>query len=194
MCLLAFSCSVLSGQIADKAEDISPLLIGEKVPDSEILSLNGQKTSLIEIAQKQKAVVIFYRGGWCPYCNTHLAEIGMSEAEILKEGYQIIAISPDAISQLKNTVDKGKLNYNLYSDASGALTQTMGLAFKAPERYGQMLSNYSESQNPGILPVPSVFVLDTEGTILFEYISPNYKQRMSADLLLAVLRDANKKY
>jgi hypothetical protein len=32
-----------------------------------------------------------------------------------------------------------------------------------------------------------LFVLDTEGTILFEHISPDYKQRISSTLLLAVL-------
>ena len=67
----------------------------------------------------------------------------------------------------------------------------MGIAFKAPERYEDRLFRVSDGKNSGLLPVPSMFVVDTDGTILFEYISPNYKQRISADLILAVLHDLN---
>ena len=65
----------------------------------------------------------------------------------------------------------------------------MGIAFKAPDRYEKRLANYSDDQNPGILPVPSLFVVETDGTILFEYINPDYKHRIGADMLISVLRD-----
>ena len=71
------------------------------------------------------------------------------------------------------------------------LMMAMGIAFKAPDRYEKRLSNYSAGQNPGILPVPSLFVVETDGTILFEYVNPDYKQRISSDLLMSVLRALN---
>ena len=176
-------------QIAEKAEDISPLLISEKLPSIEVTSAKTNKaTPITDLVKKKRSIVLFYRGGWCPYCNAHLAEIGKAEQDILKAGYQIIAISPDAPEFLKNTIDKGSLNYELYSDASGDLSKAMGLAFKTPERYSGMLSKFSEGKNTGFLPVPSIFVVDTDGTILFEYISPNYSKRMSSKVLLSVLK------
>jgi peroxiredoxin len=63
----------------------------------------------------------------------------------------------------------------------------MGIAFKAPERSAARLFDYSGGLNEGYLPVPSVFIVDTSGKIAFEYINPDYKTRISADLLLAVL-------
>ncbi|WP_426330139.1 hypothetical protein [Pedobacter sp. R-06] len=36
-----------------------------------------------------------------------------------------------------------------------------------------------------LLPVPSVFILDKKGKILFEYINPDITQRLSAPLLKA---------
>ena len=120
-------------------------------------------------------------------------EVGRVEKEILELGFQLIGISPDAPPELDKTVDKGDLHYELYSDASGTLISAMGIAFKAPERYSERLFRVSDGQNSGILPVPSMFVVDTDGTILFEYISPNYKQRISADLILAVLNDLNQR-
>ena len=64
----------------------------------------------------------------------------------------------------------------------------MGIAFKAPERYIERLMKNSDGLNEGFLPVPSVFVVDTSGKIEYEYINPNYKTRLGADFLLAVLK------
>jgi len=189
--LLVFTGLTATGQVAEKAEDISPLLISEKVPSLPITSTDGNTALLTDIVANKPAVLLFYRGGWCPYCNEHLMEVGRVEKEILELGFQLIGISPDAPPELDKTIGKGDLNYELYSDASGDLMNAMGIAFKAPERYEDRLFRVSDGKNSGLLPVPSMFVVDTDGTILFEYISPNYKQRISADLILAVLHDLN---
>lgn len=178
----------LSAQIAEKPEDISPLLIGETIPNEQVTTMEGKMVALHDLIKVKPTVLIFYRGGWCPYCNHHLAEMGEAEADILKLGYQILAVSPDDMEHLQATDDKNKLNYQLLSDSKGTLIKAAGLAFKAPERYNKMLVDYSSGNNDGWLPVPSVFILNTKGEIAFEYINPNYKERMSADLLLAVLK------
>ncbi len=190
--LLVFTGLMATGQVAEMAEDISPLLISEKVPSLPITSTEGNTALLTAIVANKPAVLLFYRGGWCPYCNEHLMEVGRVEKEIIELGFQLIGISPDAPPELDKTIGKGDLNYELYSDASGDLMNAMGIAFKAPERYEDRLFRVSDGKNSGLLPVPSMFVVDTDGTILFEYISPNYKQRISADLILAVLQDLNR--
>ncbi len=187
--LTAFFISITtSAQIAETAEEVCPLLIGEKVPDTEMISAANETTSLMKMVGKQPSVLLFYRGGWCPFCNAHLAEVGEITSEIKALGYQIIAVSPDSPEALQNALEEQNLDYELYSDADGKLSQAMGLAFKSPERYGSMLSNVSGGKNPGFLPVPALFVLDTDGTILFQYISPDYKERIAAPLLLEVLK------
>lgn len=179
----------LSAQLPAQAEDISPLLIGETFPDVALTDMGGNDISILDLAKTKPAVVIFYRGGWCPYCNQHLAEIGGIESDVLELGYQVIAVSPDAAEELRETADKDEINYRLLSDASGALAKAAGIAFKAPDRYDQRLLSRSDGQNTeGYLPVPSVFLLDTDGKIEFEYINPDYKERLSGDLLMAVLR------
>lgn len=176
-------------QLPEKAEDVSPLLIGENIPDIALKTTNSKNVSVADILSKQPTVMLFYRGGWCPYCNQHLAEIQNAESEIIKLGYQIIAISPDSPENLQITDEKHKLNYSLYSDGSGALCKGMGIAFKAPESKWDRLSKKSGGLNEGFLPVPSVFVVDTSGKIIFEYINPSYKTRLTASLLIAVLEN-----
>lgn len=190
--ILGFVLSKGLAQIPDNPEDISPLLISEQIPDVNLQTLQGESISLTEKLSEKKSVLLFYRGGWCPYCNAHLSAVGEAEEKILALGYQVIAISPDSPGRLISTVEKEKLEYSLFSDASGKLMTAMGIAFKAPERYEKRLENYSDGQNPGMLPVPSLFVVDTDGTIIFEYINPDYKHRISADLLMSVLIQLDK--
>lgn len=180
-----------NAQLPEKAEDISPLLIGETVPDAVLTAPDGTKKELKNLTSEKPTILLFYRGGWCPYCNAHLADIQGAEDEIIALGYKILAISPDSPENLKLTSEKDKLNYSLYSDANGKLIKSMGLAFQAPGKYKDFLNKKSDGKNEGFLPVPSVFVLNTSGLILFEYINPDYSTRMSSGLLLAVLKALN---
>lgn len=175
-------------QIPEKAEDISPLLIGEIIPDAILKAPDASDHSILNILSKKPTILLFYRGGWCPYCNAHLAEIQGVESEIIKLGFQIVAVSPDSPENLQLTKGKHKLNYSLYSDGNGILIKKLGIAFKAREKSVDKLIRYSGGLNEGFLPVPSVFVVDTSGKIQFEYINPDYKTRLGASLLLAVLK------
>lgn len=103
-------------------------------------------------------------------------------------GYTIVAISPDAPEHLKKSIDKNKLNYTLLSDKEGALACATGLVFKAPRHYEKMLKEIQGAEAELHLPVPALFIVNETSEILFEYINPDFKKRISGDLLLAVAR------
>ena len=190
---LIFSTFAVYAQLPEKAEDISPLLIGEKIPETQVLTIEGKSVSTSDLFKAGITIVIFYRGGWCPYCNTHLSEVGQIESELRALGYTIIAISPDAPENLKKSVDKNKLTYTLVSDKTGALARAMGIAFKAPQPYEKLLVPNQGEETELHLPVPAVFLVNEEGGILFEYINPNYKNRISGELLLSTAKVFAKK-
>ena len=181
--LLAIS-GLSFAQIAEKAEDISPLLIGEKIPKQDLISVDNKAVSTNDIFNK-KTVLIIYRGGWCPYCNSQLMEMQEIENQIIALGYQIVAISPDSPKFLKETTKEDKLNYQLFSDSDGKFSEALGIAFK---RDKPKLDKYSEGKNPGFLPVPTVYILDENREIEFLYINPNYAKRLKGEMLLAVLK------
>ena len=84
--LFLFISTIGNAQIPQNAEDISPLLIGETLPEASLLDENGESVNLHEEIAKKKTVLVFYRGGWCPYCNMQLAGLAESEAAILGLG------------------------------------------------------------------------------------------------------------
>ncbi|MCL3778931.1 redoxin domain-containing protein [Prolixibacteraceae bacterium JC049] len=176
-----------TAQVAQTPEEVKPLKVGQTIPTEFAKTIASNNQSLFKAIQQKPTVLIFYRGTWCPYCNEHLSEVAQIEEDIQKLGYQIIGISPDAKENIEKAIKKNKLNYQLFSDSSTELAQKMGVAFEAPKAYTNLLTRSSEGLNNGILPVPSVFVLDKMGKILFTDFSTNYKKRISADTLLKEL-------
>ena len=171
------------------ATDIAPLLIGEKIPNIILKSSENTDVLLSDLLKKKMSVLVFYRGGWCPYCNLHLQALAEAEKQILDLGFQIIAISPDAPANLKITEEKDKVKYTLLSDSKGELIKATGIAFEAPENYKSVINVHSNGANSSFLPVPSVFITDTNADIQFEYISPDFKHRISSQLLISILKN-----
>lgn len=175
--------------IAKSATDIAPLLIGEKIPNLTLKSSDNTDVQISDLLKKKKTVLVFYRGGWCPYCNMHLQGLAEAEKQVLDLGYQIIAVSPDSAENLKMTAEKDKVKYTLLSDSKGELIKAMGIAFEAPENYKSVINVNSKGMNTSFLPVPSVFVVNPQSDILFEYVSPDFKHRITTELLVSVLKN-----
>ena len=179
----------ISAQVPEKAEDINPLLVGEKIPHAILQDGNGQNINLYASLKNKPTVLVFYRGGWCPYCNKQLSGLEEIEQDIIDMGYQIIAISPDDYKNLQPIPDKEDMNYQLYSDPEGKLIQDMGLAFQTSSKMESYIAKKNQKGTiSSVIPVPAVMIVNTDREILFEYINPNYKQRMSGEMLLAVLK------
>jgi peroxiredoxin len=179
-------------QVAEKSEDICPLLCGEKIPNNQLADKEGTAVSLNKIISKKPTVLVFYRGGWCPYCSTQLAALGQAEKKIIELGYQIVGISPDNYKTLQSNRTYNDSSYSVYSDSSATLIQAVGIGYKTPLATKGYIASKSKYKATDVLPVPSVFVLDTDGKILFEYINPDYKTRLSSEMLLAILKSLKK--
>jgi peroxiredoxin len=180
--------------VAMSAMEAKPLKAGTKAPESLLTNLEGKQENLSSILSIKPTVLIFYRGGWCPFCNTHLAELGKIESDIRKKGYQIVAISPDLPSELNKTLDKQHLTYKLYSDASAEAMKKFGVAYRLDDKTFTMYRDSykidlekSSGQKHHILPVPSVFIIDRSGKITFVSSNPDYKVRMKGSEILKAI-------
>lgn len=173
--------------IPQNPEDISPLLIGESIPTVRLKDASGKEFDLNGAIASKPTILIFYRGGWCPYCSKQLSGLQELMPELEKIGYQLLAISTDSHEGLMQSASKEQLGYTLLSDADLKVSKKFGLAFKAPKGYWEMLPKTTGGMDKELLlPVPSVFILDKAGKIHYEYINPDFKQRLSPDLLKVV--------
>jgi len=102
--ILCFWCSSsVLAQVPKNAEDICPLLMGESIPKATLQNSEGKQIEIGKLLSNKPTVLVFYRGGWCPYCNVQLSGLVKIEKDILDLGYQIIAISPDDYRNLQTT-------------------------------------------------------------------------------------------
>ena len=80
--------------VPNNAFDVTPLLIGESIPDITLENHQNEPVNLLE-ASSENTLFVFYRGGWCPFCSAELADISSIENQLYEMGLNIIAISPD---------------------------------------------------------------------------------------------------
>lgn len=190
--LFVFLTTVSFAQVPENAKDISPLLVGEVLPEATLSKPDGTKINLQQVLKEKPTILVFYRGGWCPYCNSQLSGLTEIESQIINLGYQIVAISPDNFQVLLGTEEKNEIQYQLFSDEGAQLIQAVGIGFKTPEGSKKYIFNKTNFEATEILPVPTVMIVNKKGQILFEYINPDYKTRISADLLFAAAQALKK--
>ena len=171
------------------AEDISPILIGETLPNANFQNVEGETVQLKAILEEKPTILVFYRGGWCPYCNVQLSGLVEIEEDIIELGYQIVAISPDDYKNLQSTIENNSTKYKLLSDPNGEFIQEIGIAFKTSSSLKEyIIGKGQKGETSSVMPAPTVMIVDKKGVIKFEYINPNYKERIGGDMLLSVLK------
>ncbi len=197
--LLAFLLSTLSfsaqAELAMSAEQVRPLLIGSTAPTVSLSNSDGKPTTLAAASKGRISVVVFYRGGWCPYCNLQLADLRHLVKPLQEKNVALIAISPDQPSELFKSIKKNSLDYTLLSDASAKVIEAFGIGFKVDDSTKKKYAEYgidlakAAGQSHSVLPAPSVFIIDANGKIQFAYVNPDYSVRLSSKVILAALDD-----
>jgi len=172
-------------------------MVGQSIPNVNLITPDSTAFNLNFACAKQPTILTFYRGGCCPYCNRHLEALQAIEPDLLKLGYQIIAISPDRPEVMREHADEKGFHYLLLSDSDMTAAKAFGLAFRVDEA---TLTKYTTKLNIDIeadsgydhhlLPVPAVFIVGKDGIIKYSYVNPNYKIRIEPDVLLKAAEDA----
>ncbi len=188
-----FSCgNILSAQ--NDMFDVCPLKVGENVPEVTVADQDNKSLLLSEVTKEQASVLIFYRGAWCGYCTQHLAELNDIKTEVEALGFKMMGITVDAVEKLEESTARSESEITVYSDAELAAITAFGLDWKVGDElfnkykndYKLDLEAWSGEEHHG-LPVPAIFVVK-DGIVQFQYVNPNYRVRLKAETLLAVLK------
>lgn len=171
--------------------EIRPLPTGSAIPeDSIVRTIDGESFSLNQAIHDQPTVLIFYRGGWCPYCNAYLRDLRLAEPELVGLGYQILAVSTDTPEEISAFNEDLDLPYTLLSDASLDVAAKFGIRYKVIQTYLDHVKDLDlVSKNGGYLLTPGAFIFDQQGIIRFSYVNNNYAVRVSRDKLLDAARE-----
>lgn len=196
--LLVLTCSTLlqadDKPIAAAPDKTSPLKVGEHVPELTLKTSTGEEIALTSLYEKQPVVLVFFRGGWCPICSRHTAELIKAYPEMKNLGAEMVGISPDSVESSKANVDKNTIGFPVLSDADVSAAKAFGLAFKVDDAtvtkykgFGIDLEKAS-GQPHHALPIPAVYIVDKTGKITFAHSNPDYRQRLDVKTIVEELK------
>lgn len=155
-----------------QTSDVETLAVstGAKAPDFELVDGEGQSHRLSTILQDKAALLIFYRGDWCPFCIDQLDSINAVLADLSAQGVQVIGISPDASSAVQNTERRFGQDFIFLSDEGSKTIAQYGIA--KDEK----------------LPHPAQFLIAKDGSVKWLYAGTNYRERPTGKQLMEAVK------
>jgi peroxiredoxin len=171
------------------------LQVGDAAPRLTLPNALGVPTALESLWRRGPLVLVFYRGGWCPYCNLELRAWQREQAKLGHLGASLVAISPQTPDHSLSTAEKNELAFPVLGDSQLQAAEAFGVAFTlSPE----LVELYSRAGNDlpmingngrWVLPMPATYVISRDGRVFFAHVEADYRERAEpADVLAAVER------
>ena len=182
--------------LAAASEPAGGALPGAKLPDGQLLDVAGQPTTLAGTLAGRPAVVVFYRGAWCPYCNIALRTYQAQLVPALAErGIGLVAISPQAPDGSLSTKETKELTFTVLSDPGNQLARQLGI-LTAPSdgtRAAQLQLGLDVAQvnadGTTALPMPTVVIADADGVIRWIDVHLDYTTRTEPGQVLQAVTE-----
>lgn len=167
---------------------------GDRIADAALLDSSGASVQLYDALGSGAAVVVFYRGAWCPYCNLTLKHYQEQLLPTLRErGIELIAISPQTPEGSEQAVTNGALEFTVLSDPGNALVRQLGIltepAADARAAHTELGFDVADSNadSTGDIPFPTVLIVNAARTVTFADVHVDYTTRTEVSEILAAL-------
>lgn len=173
--------------------EINSLKVGDKIPGFSLPNAVDNIVTSETILKNGKMIVAFYRGSWCPYCNIELRALQGNLLRIKAKNVTLVAVSPQSSDNSLTLKEKHNLQFEVLTDLNNAYAKQLGITFQLQDfviPYYEMLGIKLEDFNKdkeNRLPVPAVFVVDTDGVIVYRFLDANYMNRVDIEELINLL-------
>lgn len=171
------------------------LQIGQAVPDFTLPDAKGNAVSLAEVLTSNIAIVTFYRGSWCPYCNLQLNALKQHLPAFNALGAQLIAVSPEVPDGSLSNAEIADMPFTVVSDQDAKVAAQFGVAWEVPEiliEHMRKDRNLDLAQinngNATILPIPATFIINKAQTLSWRFVDLDYRRRAEPEDMLKALQ------
>jgi peroxiredoxin len=170
---------------------------GDIAPDFILPDADGRSVRLYSELERGPVVLVFYRGGWCPFCKIHLRGFQKSLADFKAACAQVVVISPQLPDQSLITREKDKLTFTVLSDVGLNAARAFGVAFELPEAlldlyaaFDQPLEKWNGVEGAKELPLPATFVIRAaDRTIVYAHVEADFTRRSEPLEVLNLIRE-----
>ncbi len=168
--------------------------IGEPLPSFVLPDASGNLISLTDLVGRGPAVVSFYRGHWCPYCQLTATTAATIQTRI--GAGRMVAITPEMPAYNRDLAAQTGIAYPMLTDLDCGYALSLNLAFWVDTSFADLLRGIGtdlavyQAGSAWFLPIPATFVVNSRGVIVARHIDPDYRRRMEVDELLAAFKGA----
>jgi peroxiredoxin len=146
---------------------------GDPFPRLTITTTDGQSLTIPDAFAGDFAVVLFYRGSWCPYCNAQLRAFERAAQTLADNGIRVAALSVDDKETTAALAAKHKLTFPVGYGADAEAVAALTGAFVNPDPV------YLQSTG---------FVLDPAGKVVVSVYSSGAIGRLVPDDVVGLVR------
>lgn len=179
---------LIASRIAERA-----LHAGDSAPAFRLPDPDGNKVSFHDLLDRGPAIIVFYRGRWCPYCNVDLRAIQAAAADLRASGGSIIAVSQQSAQESRATERMNGLSFPSLVDRGGKVARAFGLRWKlsAELRAAQVECGVDlallNGEKSWTLTMPARYIVAPSGTIEYADISADFTSRGEPSELFPIL-------
>lgn len=178
------------------ASDIveNALKVGDTLPNGQLTSINGEQVSIEQLIDGKPLVISFYRGGWCPYCVLELKGLQEIAEDVRELGANIIAMTPENVEHVKETKQKNKVLFDIFSDDASQFAKQLGLVFTLPKSLQELYLTFGldvqkhNGESKFELPIPTTIIVKPNREIVYLFADGDYTKRSEPAKLLKVLK------
>jgi peroxiredoxin len=166
---------------------------GEPAPDAAVKDAEGHQVRLRDLSKDGPILLVFYRGGWCPFCNFQIRELTTAYPEYQRRGIRPVAVSVDLVEESARTQATYTIPFPVLSDPDLAAHRAFRVVHQADDAEVARLKGsgmdleHSSGRTHHMIAVPSLFVIDREGIVRWAHADPDYKVRPSTEQILAAI-------
>ncbi len=158
------------------------IALGAKLPEFSVRNADGTDVSSAQLTDKP-AILIFYRGNWCPLCMAQVKELVGRYREISSLGVRVALISPQPHRNTESLAKKFGVAFDFLTDEGNAAARALGIAQPHGLPMGMQMMGYD-----GETVLPTVIITDATGKVIWRHETDNYRIRPEPDLYLDVLQ------
>ncbi len=166
-------------------EKNSALVVGAPLPSFELKDEQGRVVKSEELLQGP-AVLLFYRGNWCPLCMAQIREVAALYRDLEARGCTVALISGQSEEHTRSLAKRFDAPFRFLVDADLSVARRLGIFHERGVMPALRLLGYDDDTV-----FPTVVVVGADRRVLMVDQTDNYRVRPEPDVFLAVLDAAS---
>ena len=170
------------------------LTVNATAPSFELKDSTGKLVSSKDLLKQGNMVLVFYRGSWCPFCNTYLHKLQGRLTDITAAGGKLVAVSVENPDASMAIAKKNEVQFTVLSDPNLDTARKFGIVYQmSPETdkmyisHGLDVAKHNAMEKPE-LPLAATYIINKKGEITYAFIETDYKKRAEPDVIIENLR------